>query len=299
MRTPLSDRLRHGLFLSLEKAPETLTPQAASERSRRAWETRHEHGERAHEEAPGARPARGEVFAAALRGFHGDLAETRAGHERDARVLALGKDIGETGGDFAAGAMGGMVGEAKLDEHNRALGAWYETDPEGKKAPVSEPSFHAVVHGDEQEILRRAAALGRKYGQQAVAVAVHDPAGEGRVFAVDLGEGAGDRAVETTIAHLLEAGLSGATGLLDRPSLRLLATGPEDAAVIERVVAGLPKEYGASARATPARVRFLGESEYDSVIAGKAAAAGAEVTAEVIVGGVRAVAGHGASPEGA
>lgn len=300
MRTPLSDLLGLGLRRSLEKAPEALTPQAASERSRRAWETRHEHGERAREEAPAAREeARGEVFAAALRGFHGDIAATRGEHERNARLRDLGRDLGEAGGDFATGAAEGMVGEAKLDERNRAVGAWYETDVEGKRMPVSEPSFHAIVRGDEHEILRRAAALGRKYGQQAVAVAVHDPSGEGRVFAVDLREGADDRAVETMIAHFLEAGLGGATGLLDRPSLRLLATGPEDVAVIERVLAGLPKEYGALARATPARVRFVGESEYETLIAAKAAAADGEVVAEVLVGGVRAASRPGGPAEGA
>lgn len=294
MRTPFSEMFHKGLVSSLEKA-------GTSEGAERGWKTRKgelppvedtpgEERKPAADETPaeGHRPGRTEVFAAALRGFHGDMKTTRSAHENNERIQQLGEDLGEVGEDFAADVLGAIVGEVKVGEKNRAIGAWFETDEAGEKVPVSEPSFHSVVEGEEREVLRRAAALGLKYGQEAVAVAIHDPAAEGRVFTIAFSEGAGDEAVETAIAHFLAAGLGGATGMTDRPALRLLATSADEAEVIERALADLPGDYEATSESRPARVRFLVDSEYEELITGKEAAADGEtVVAEVIIGGVR------------
>lgn len=294
MRTPFSEFFHKSLVgsLGVEKT-------GTSEGADRGWETRR--GRSAVEDTPGEgrepkaeetgvgrkRAKQTEVFAAAYRNFSGDMQTTRSAHDSDERILQLGEDMGGVGDDFAADVLEAMVGEVRVSEKNRAIGAWVETDAEGNQVPVSEPSFHSVVEGDEDEVLRRAAALGRKYGQEAVAVAVHDPAGEGRVFVVDLAEGAGDQAVETTIAHFLKAGLGGATGMTDRPALRLLATSAEEADTIEKALEELPEEYGATATSTAARVRFLMDSEYEDLIGRKVAAGPRSVVADVIVGGVR------------
>lgn len=236
------------------------------------------------ETAAGEAVVAGEVFVAGLRDYSVErVAEARNLLKTDERIGRLQKSIGDTGESFwKEGRM-----PTKVQEKQEAFGAWYE-EHEGKKIPRMEPSFAVVVEGGEQDILRDAAGLGKDFEQKAVLVAIYDAAGEGAVFHLDVDpDKMNDRVRGAIVQHFLEAGLGGATSLLDRPSFRLAATSPADADIIREAAKRLPAEFKAKLTAIPARVRFIGENEYDSILAGKAAALEEGVVAEVILGGIR------------
>lgn len=94
--------------------------------------------------------------------------------------------------------------------------------------------------------------------------------------------------MEAVLQHVLDAGLGGATAHLDPPpSFRLLALTAAEAKMVRDAVDGLPEDFGAVLEETPARVRFVGSDEYDTVIGTKYAANEGKVKADVFIGGVR------------
>lgn len=229
-----------------------------------------------------------DVFVAGLRNFKGKFADVERAYSDNKTVKQLFNDATGSVGESLSKGVGGTVGTATVETKSRSLGAWYETDSSGKKIAVSEPSVHMIVEGDEDEIIREAAMVGKEFDQQAVAVAVHDAAGEGRVFSLQLGATTDRGRMEAVLQHVLDAGLGGATAHLDPPpSFHLLALTAVEAKMVRDAVDGLPEDFGAVLVETPARVRFVGSDEYASVIGTKYAAKAGKVKADVFIGGVR------------
>lgn len=177
------------------------------------------------------------------------------------------------------------MGVATIKEKNMAMGSWYETDASGQKRPVSEPSIHTLVEGQESEILRRAVALGKKHLLKAVAVAVHDEAADGRVFTIRLGQ-VDDRVMLAVVEHFLKSGVGGATLLLDRNEMRLLAENAESIEIVETATRQIPDEFEPVLSGLPARVEFIGLDQYDEFLVAKSTAS-AKVRADVFLSGVR------------
>lgn len=167
-------------------------------------------------------------------------------------------------------------GGAVVAESTTAMGLWA-----GAEAP--EHAEHYEVQGNEADVLRFAAGLGRDAEQDAVAVAIHDMKGPGRVFVA----GVNDGALQEALTRFVAAGLSGATGLLDRLSVVVFAADEAESDLAEGVVdAHMGDADGfVSAGSRPARTLLVRADEYDRLLG--AEPGGGEVTAEVIVGGVR------------
>lgn len=240
-------------------------------------------GQFAPKEGSGGSEIAGEVFVAALRNFSTeDVGEIRRLHKENAKVIALRGALGRAGDPLEMEE--GMP--TKVRERSEAFGAWYE-ERDGKKVPMKEPSFAVSVEGNEDDIIRQAASLGKRFDQMAVLVAVYDPDAEGAIFHLDLDpEKMDDRVRGAVVQHFLDAGLGGATSLLDKPSFRLAAMSAADAEVIKKAAENLPAEYKPRLTAKPARVRFIGAGDYDGILGLKAAATN-EVVAEVLIGGMR------------
>lgn len=231
-----------------------------------------------------------EIFVAGHRNFHANSAVSKEMHEKDPEIKKLwGHSVGDIKDHLGHALMGTPMGEATIMSKNRAMGAWHETDEKtGTKIPVTEPSVHVTVDGHESEIKKRAAAIGREHKQQSVGMAIHDPAGEGRIFAIHFDPKLKDEHVEAAIQHYLDSGLGGATSHLDKNTLILLAQNPKEQEIVRKATEKLPKEYNATMKEAAARVRFIGEKEFDDIIAGKAAEADREgtTTVDLFFGGI-------------
>lgn len=160
-----------------------------------------------------------------------------------------------------------------------AMGLWAGADQ-------PEHAEYFDVEGSEADVLRFAAKLGRDAGQDAVALAIHDPEGEGRAFTV----GVEDGALEEVMARFVEAGLSGATGLFDRTAVLVFTADETEAETAESVIDAHMGGGIVSAGSLPARTRLVLAGEYDRLLG--AEPGDGTVTAEIIVGGVR-----GSAPE--
>ena len=226
-----------------------------------------------------------DVLAAPLRGQHGrrPASDIRKLFDADETAVAFEADFGENNDEFRPPSAGdedrsGAMQWARIEEKNRTVGAYEE--PAGH---VREPSIHGVVRGQEEAILKAAAGLGRKYGQDSVAVCVRDAGAEGRVMSVAFGGAIDDEDRDAIMDAVIGAGLPGASFLLDKAELKLLATDEESAARTRRVIAeAIPGRYGSRTTETAARVRFVGHDEYDGILA-KAAGADADVVADVFL----------------
>lgn len=178
------------------------------------------------------------------------------------------------------------MGVATIKQKNMAMGSWYQIDrATGEKTPISEPSIHGLIEGQESEILRRAAALGKKHNQQAVVVAVHDEAAEGRVFTLRLGD-VRDDVLEATTAHFVTAGLGGAITFLDKPEFRFLAEDAEAVAIVELAAVEIPDEFEPKLSSVRARVDFVGSDRYDELLTASPRPDGG-IRADVFISGVR------------
>lgn len=294
MRTPLSERMARGLLGSLEKG-------GTSEGAARGWETRR--GRSAVEDTPGEgrdpaaeTPTGGhtstpdeqsEVLVAPLRNILLGRGEIREMHKSDPRVRKMRDDIGEDGGNFNGG-WDQALGQVDVVKGSEAFGTFLE----GTKL-VNEPSFHVVVRGDQREVRRRAAAMGKEFDQMAVGVAVRNPEGRETIFEVRLSPDATDAQFEKVMDLLMREkeidsageahGLSGATCMAFRSELRLIAENPEQVELIKRVISDLPSNYGAEITdQVRADVEWIGSDQYDEVMKDLS---GDEVEAEIFFGG--------------